>query len=67
MTEFQDVVFNKVELSGEDGIMVPEIRVPHSSVNKRTQRDMETLATLFCGSYTESQLSKWMMSLSLKM
>ena len=50
VTEFQDAVFNKVELSDEDGIMVPEIRVPHSSVNKR---DMETLATLFCGSYRE--------------
>ena len=51
VTEFQDSVFNKVELSGEDGIMVPEVIVPRSLVNKRTQRDMETLATLFCGSY----------------
>ena len=51
VTEFQDSVFNKVKLSGEDGIMVPEVRVPRSLVNKRTQRDMEMLATLFCGSY----------------
>ena len=44
----------KVELSGEDDeVMVPEVRVPHSLVNKRTQRDMETLATQFCGSYQE--------------
>ena len=50
--EFQDAVFNKVEpLSGEDEVKVPEVRVPRSLVNKRTQRDMETLATQFCGSY----------------
>ena len=51
VTEFQDAVINKVEHSGEDEIMVPEVRLPHSLVNKRTQRDMETLATLFCDSY----------------
>ena len=53
VTEFQDAVFSKVELSGEDGIMVPKVRVPCSLINKRTQRDMETLVTLFCGSYRE--------------
>ena len=50
VTEFQDAVVNKVELSG--GVeVVPEVRVPRSLFNKRTQRDMETLATLFCDSY----------------
>ena len=54
VTEFQDAVFNKVELSGEDDeVVVPEVIVPRSLVNKRTQRDMETLATQFCGSYRE--------------
>ena len=53
VNEFQDAVFNKVELSGEDEVMVPEVIVPRSLVNKRTQRDMETLATQFCGSYRE--------------
>ena len=53
VTEFQDAVFNKVEFSDEDGIKVPEVRVPRSLVNKRTQRDMETLTTQFCGSYRE--------------
>ena len=53
VNEFQDAVFNKVELSGEDKVMVPEVIVPRSLVNKRTQRDMETLATQFCGSYRE--------------
>ena len=51
VTEFQDAVFNKVELSSEDEIIVPEVRIPRSLVNKKTQRDMETLATLFCDSY----------------
>ena len=40
-----------MERSGENEIMVPEVSVHRSLVNKRTQRDMETLATLFCGSY----------------
>ena len=54
VTEFQDAVFNKVEpLFGEDEVIVPEVRLPHSLVNKRTQRDMDTLATQFCGSYRE--------------
>ena len=49
--EFQDAVVNKVEHSGKGEVKVPEVRVPRSLVNKRTQRDIETLATLFCNSY----------------
>ena len=64
VAEFQDAVFSKVELSGEDRIKVPEVRVPRSLVNKRTQRDMEMLVILFSGIVTKSQLSKWMMSLA---
>ena len=66
--EFQDAVFSKVELSGEDRIKVPEVRVKFL-VLWSTRGLKETWKHLlhYFAVVTKSQLSKWMMSLSQAM